>query len=589
MSMTRPSGIPSHDLVFYIDMALVGVVGAVTLIYLPRTFTRYLHQSTRRDGWILRRTRTDLAIPRSPQNKDIPLSTAHIMQYPPDRSASHLPSTPDLPGGTISERSSRLTPPHFRSYTSYIPAVGRILDYRILGLSVHQLVILAGYITVTAVALFYQSDPTTNVPRAGYVVISQMPIVFALGTKNSVVGLLTGISYEKLNFLHRWVGRIMFIAALFHFVGWLVLWTKLGVTRRAVQSNPWGLVAFFALCFSALASHPWVRSRLYTLFWNSHIIGLLAMMIGVWKHQPKVAVPYVATCIALYGADQLARLAKTRVRKAILTPLPELGSTHVHILGINSGWAAGQHVRIRVLSFGVGLFGWTEAHPFTISNSGNGPSDGMTLICKNAGDWTLGLYKMASGGSKDQHRTAYILVEGPYGGLGNKVFASFSGAMLVLGGSGITFGTSVLEDLVAKSLSGSSHLVCIHLVWVIQHPSASTSFLASFTDLAQRAAQVANLQLSISIFYTRGSEQPFVLPPNLPSNIQIQSGRPDIGKELEQLIGSTQAAVSSGSSMANGVVLAGCGPKSLISSVFRAKTGVSDESQKAIGGLELHT
>ncbi|KAG8678432.1 hypothetical protein FRC08_017782, partial [Ceratobasidium sp. 394] len=66
-------------------------------------------------------------------------------------------------------------------------------------------------------------------------------------------------------------------------------------------------------------------------------------MVGAWKHQPKVAAPYVATCIALYSIDQLARLAKTRVRKAVFTPLPELDSTQVEIPGVHSGWAAGQH------------------------------------------------------------------------------------------------------------------------------------------------------------------------------------------------------------------------------------------------------
>ncbi|KAG8719811.1 hypothetical protein FRC09_010590 [Ceratobasidium sp. 395] len=506
--MARPSGISSHDLVFYTDMALVGVLGVVTLVYLPRTITHYLHKSSRREGRVLRRSRTNPTGARSPLSKDIPLSTVRTTQYPLDRSGSYsaTPSvTPHLPERSLLSTGPRTPPPHLHSYTSYIPTIGRILNHHILGLTVHQLAILAAYILVTAIALFYQSNPTTNVPRAGYVVLSQMPIVFALGTKNSVVSLLTGISYEK-----------------------------------------------------------------------------------VWKHQPKVAVPYVATCIALYGADQLARLAKTRVRKAILTPLPELGSTQMQILGINSGWTAGQHVRIRVLSFGVGLFGWTEAHPFTIANSGNGSTEGITLICKNAGDWTSGLYKMASGDSKDQYRITYVLVEGPYGGSGNTMFNSFSGAMLVLGGSGITFGTSVLEELVTKSLSGDSRVLCIQFIWVVQHPSASASFMSSFTQLIQRTERVPNLQLSISVFCTRGSGEQFDLPPNLPSNIQVKSGRPNLGNELNQLISSTQSSISASTSKGSGVILAACGPKSLISSTLEAKAGIPDEVQKAVGGLELH-
>ncbi|KAG8699553.1 hypothetical protein FRC08_005219, partial [Ceratobasidium sp. 394] len=254
------------------------------------------------------------------------------------------------------------------------------------------------------------------------------------------------------------------------------------------------------------------------------------------------------------------------------------------------GWAAGQHVRLRILSFGVGWFGWAEAHPFTIANAASNSSNGLTLICKNAGDWTSGLYNMASGGLKDGHRTAYVLVEGPYGGPGNTVFASFSGVMLVLGGSGITFGTSVLEDIVAKSLRGDSRVLCLHFIWVVQHPSASTSFLSSFAELVRLASTVPDLQLSISVFYTRGSgDSSFTLPPNLPSNIQIQSGRPDLRMELDQLINSTQVSIDASSTPSHGVVLAGCGPKSLISSVFAAKAATSGENQKAVGGLELHS
>ncbi|KAG8742378.1 hypothetical protein FRC10_001600 [Ceratobasidium sp. 414] len=500
---TRPPGISSHNLVFYIDMALVGVLGVITLAYLPRTVARYVHKSSRREGWLLRRARVSSTPARSLQNNDLLVSNSRGLQYPPDRfisvSAGALASH-SAPSSTISrpQKDSAPTPgahpppPHFRPYTSYIPTLGRILDYHILGLTIHQLIVLGAYILITAIALFYRSNPTTNASRAGYVVMSQMPIVFALGTKNSVVSLLAGISYEK-----------------------------------------------------------------------------------VWKHQPQVAVPYVATCIALYSIDQLACIVKTRLRKATLTPLPELGSTRVQILGVKKGWAAGQHVRLRVLSFGVGWLGWTEAHPFTIANAASNSPDELTLICKIAGDWTSGLYKMASGGSKGDHRAAYVLVDGPYGGPGNTMFTSFSGVMLVLGGSGITFGTSVLEDIVAKSIRGDS--------------PASVSFLSSFTELVQRATIVPDLQLSISVFYTRGSGEPFVLPANLPSNIQIQSGRPDFRKELDQLISSTQVSIDAGSSSRNGVIMAGCGPKSLIASVFATKTGTSDESQKAVGGLELHT
>ncbi|KAF8608490.1 hypothetical protein BDV93DRAFT_519518 [Ceratobasidium sp. AG-I] len=601
------TGLSSDDLMYYIDMSLLGVLGAATLVYLPRTIARYAHQSGRQEGWFLRRghavyphngkhpqaTMQDKE-PISPDASTTYHTTDRSMmdRYPP-ASSTAIGTAPTSEAHLVKagRATNQTSPPaHVPGFLSYTPPLGRIAEYRILDFSVKQLLVLSAYLAIICVGMFYKSNPATNVTRAGFVVMSQMPIAFALGTKNSVVTALTGISYEQINFIHRWVGKLMFIASLFHFVGWLVMWTKSGVIAASVVRNAWGMVAFFALCFLALGSHPWVRAKLYTLFWNSHIIGLLAFIIGVWKHQPEVAVPYIATCVALYGADQLVRLAKTRLRKAILTPIPELGCTHVYIPQVDGGWVAGQHVRLRVLSFGVGIFGWTECHPFTIANAGNDVPGGLTLVCKRAGDWTSGLYRMASNKSKeDEHRSVYVLVEGPYGGPGNTMFASFSGIMLVLGGSGITFGTSVLEDMVAKKLSGAARAACINFVWVVQQPSAADPYLSSFVEIVQRAGTVSGLKITLTVFYTRGADNAYGLRTRLPPNIQIRSGRPNLKQELDDLIRNTQFSIDATQAPKNGVILAGCGPEGLISSVRAAKTAVSTETQKAVGGLELHT
>ncbi|KAJ1306250.1 hypothetical protein OPQ81_010954 [Rhizoctonia solani] len=611
-SFGAQSGITSYDLVFYIDMGLVGVLGAVTLIYLPRTIARYAHRYGRVEGWMLiQGKRTDqyphkqraLKSEASIREKEITSSRVGH-QYPPDRSnpaelsapmssTTHVGSTPTIKARLVHSNrtpNSGKPPTHIPSILSFAPSIGRYLDYRVMGYSIRQLVTLSAYLVVICIGMFYRSDPRSNTDRAGFVVMSQMPIVFALGTKNSVITALTGISYERLNFVHRWIGQLMFLASLFHFVGKLVTFTKLDVVSAAVKSYTWGVVAFSALGLLAVGSHPWFRARVYGLFFYSHIIGLITFMIGMWKHQPEVAPPYVISCIVLYAVDQLVRLAKTRLRKAILTPIPELSSTHVYIPQLDKGWVAGQHVRIRVLSFGVGLFGWTECHPFTIANSPNDVPEGLTLVCKSAGDWTSALYRMANNKSNpEEHRSAYVLIEGPYGGSGNTLFASFSGVMLVLGGSGITFGTSVLEDIIAKKASGAARALCVNFVWAIQHPSAADPYLSTFAEIIQRAADIPDLRVSVSVFYTRGVDNAFSIRTRLPSNIQIKSGRPNLQDELSSVLDRTQHAIGMYQSSKNGVVVAACGPDQLISSVYAAKGSASPAAQRSVGGLELHT
>ena len=96
-----------------------------------------------------------------------------------------------------------------------------------------------------------------------------------------------------------------------------------------------------------------------------------------------------------------------------------MGLTRVDIPSLNAGWRAGQHVRLRILSTAMGLWGMTEVHPFTIS-SATSTEEGLVLMCKRTGNWTRKLYEMAqtnASGEQGQEpgRRVKVMVEGPYG------------------------------------------------------------------------------------------------------------------------------------------------------------------------------
>lgn len=54
------------------------------------------------------------------------------------------------------------------------------------------------------------SDPV----RFGHLAIAQLPAISLLAMKNSPLALVFGKGYEKLNFLHRFVGRVMVFFAV---------------------------------------------------------------------------------------------------------------------------------------------------------------------------------------------------------------------------------------------------------------------------------------------------------------------------------------------------------------------------------------
>lgn len=80
-----------------------------------------------------------------------------------------------------------------------------------------------------------------------------------------------GRGYEKLNFLHRWAGRGMFLSATVHGSLWIRSHLKLGVSFNQDKERH-GLSAYAVLGTMLLISLRPVRSRLYQLFFITQYV-----------------------------------------------------------------------------------------------------------------------------------------------------------------------------------------------------------------------------------------------------------------------------------------------------------------------------
>ena len=132
------------------------------------------------------------------------------------------------------------------------------------------------------------------------------------------------------------------------------------------------------------------------------------------------AVPYVIAAVVFYGVDRMVRIIKSRVVTATVTTISEMHMTQLTVPAVNAGWRAGQHVRVRVLSTGMGLYGWLESHPYTIASACAGEigaSEGLVLLAKNSGRWTKRLHRIALANrmGTDSGSHIRILIDGPYG------------------------------------------------------------------------------------------------------------------------------------------------------------------------------
>jgi ferric-chelate reductase len=62
----------------------------------------------------------------------------------------------------------------------------------------------------TSLTLYYVQN------RAGTIAASQVPLVTVLGTKHNAIGWLTGVGYDKINYLHRSAARTLLIVTWVH-------------------------------------------------------------------------------------------------------------------------------------------------------------------------------------------------------------------------------------------------------------------------------------------------------------------------------------------------------------------------------------
>jgi DMSO/TMAO reductase YedYZ heme-binding membrane subunit len=87
--------------------------------------------------------------------------------------------------------------------------------------------------------------------------------------KNSVLSLLLGPGngYEKLNFIHKWSGRSIFIAALLHGSLWIRDHLELEEAILGEFKETTGVAAFAVLCVLVLTSVLPVRRYFYQGFY----------------------------------------------------------------------------------------------------------------------------------------------------------------------------------------------------------------------------------------------------------------------------------------------------------------------------------
>ena len=368
--------------------------------------------------------------------------------------------------------------------------------------------------------------------RTGFVSVAQLPLIVLLAGRENIIGFLTGVGYERLNWLHRWTARTLWLSATIHMGFWFRSWARYDYILIKLKTDPItqrGFASWCILTFIVLTSISPLRRLSYELFVISHLVTFAGFIAAVWLHVPSENKIWVWLPIAFFAVDRILRAgwflhhnlppfrsSKNRNDRgwghgASLTRLPG-DVTKITIENPGFWWQPGQHFFLSchsIIPF--------QSHPFTISSL---PSDRKLEF----------LVKAQSGGTKTffHHATKHdtllvpaldtrsalrrVGLEGPYGRM--RSLDQFDSVVLFAGSTGATFTVPHMRYIVNSWRNDAESALArkIRFVWVVKSRSQFMWFshqlekVVEDTNSHMKSNTGADVQVEISVYVTCDEE-----------------------------------------------------------------------------------
>ncbi|KAB8075546.1 ferric reductase like transmembrane component-domain-containing protein [Aspergillus leporis] len=424
------------------------------------------------------------------------------------------------------------------------PIFGRTPRFNILVLA-----ILTGYLTIfTFAGIVYKAwySPVPGRPelrntriglgpwadRIGVLAYALTPLAVLLGSKESLLSLCTGIPYHHFNFLHRWLGYIIYIQSALHTLGWVVVEGKMYQpqpetwnTFVAQEYIIWGFVAMILLSFLVLHSTKWaIRLTGYEFFRKAHYVVAMIYVGACWGHWEQLSCWMIASLV-VWLLDRSVRLLRTffthfgphssqtysfwglHVPKARMTSFPNDEDGDVVRLDFDhdhGAWEIGQHFYLCFPSLSV----W-QSHPMTPSSVPGGSKQSHTYIIRAKKGLTKELARIARQPqvSFTETLSTSIVLSGPYGQsiVDNDLHCSDDiNLFCVAGGTGVTFVLPILQAIVLNRFFASRRSL-VELAWIVRRKS-DMRWLSAELEALRNAAQSCT-HFRVRVYVTREDDR----------------------------------------------------------------------------------
>ncbi|KAB2580996.1 FAD-binding 8 [Lasiodiplodia theobromae] len=360
--------------------------------------------------------------------------------------------------------------------------------------------------------------------RVGAFAYALTPFTVLLGSRESVLSLLTGVPYHHFNFLHRWTGRIIFIQSFLHTLGWTIVEGKLYQPQPKVfkewiaqQYIIFGIVAMvfmtFLYIFSIRRVIQWTG---YEFFRKTHYIVAVLYFAACWGHWVQLACWMIAS-IGLFFIDRGCRLLRLglihtgyksgnkgfgfRAAQSTLQVFEDGDSTVVRMdfEHNHDPWKPGHHFYLCFPELTI----W-QSHPFTPSSL-PAPHPALphhTYIIRAEKGETKRLADLAkSADFSTPQKTTPVILTGPYGtSVLDEDNNQIDNFLCIAGGTGVSF---TLPIATAAAQAGAA---TVDLVWIVRKTDNVEWIQPELLDLKARIRDGTLPNLRIKIFVTRDQE-----------------------------------------------------------------------------------
>jgi predicted ferric reductase len=360
--------------------------------------------------------------------------------------------------------------------------------------------------------------------RAAWVSVMQVPLLYLLSTRRSVIATLIGSSHERLNWLHRWVARTIVITGAIHGFHFYTEWVRADLVELELEMMssivPYGFGAWAVLAWTLLVSLAPLRRLAYEVFVFQHIAAAAIFLWLLYVHLPSYARYYVWFAVAAWSFDRLCRLV-TFMWVNFLPPKPtEVSGTcccktkrlplgHptdvrvvndqvavVTIHNIRTQLHGGQHLYVWFPR--LGLF---ETHPYTVMNA-SPCGCGLQLVVRKQKGFSRRLHNFAQKAEGGVSKTT-AFVNGPYGS--PAAWRSFDTLVLISGSTGASFILSILQDVLRAE--GQTCVRRIHFLSLARDKSELDFYAGQIRLLMSNNKQPA-IKLKFTLAIT-GSDSKF--------------------------------------------------------------------------------